>query len=60
MIKLMTLALIAIGSQSGMVAAYPVNSRDEDPKYMLIGHKENACCIDAREDGLLVTGSWDK
>jgi hypothetical protein len=43
-----------------MVAAYPIDSREDDPKYLLIGHKENACCIDASADGKIVTGSWDK
>lgn len=31
-----------------------------DPVYSLVGHGENVCALDARPDGTIISGSWDR
>ncbi|TYJ54476.1 hypothetical protein B9479_004895 [Cryptococcus floricola] len=62
-------AYLLVGSQSGILASYPLPSPETappaqdvlpEPVHTLIEHSQNLCCIDVSQDALVATGSWDK
>ncbi|WVQ77835.1 hypothetical protein IAR50_007530 [Cryptococcus sp. DSM 104548] len=62
-------AYLLVGSQSGILASYPLPSEGSapptedvlpEPVHTLIEHSQNLCCMDVSKGGLIATGSWDK
>ncbi|RKP17919.1 PFU-domain-containing protein [Rozella allomycis CSF55] len=52
--------LILSGGSDKIVYGYSVEGMEEEPIITLVGHESNVCSIDVSNNGLIVTGSWDK
>lgn len=48
------------GGAETVINVYPLDSPSNEPKYALIGHRDNVCTLNASPSGLIISGSWDK
>ncbi|KAI0273434.1 phospholipase A-2-activating protein [Gloeopeniophorella convolvens] len=51
---------IVTGGQDSIINVWPIEPSRAEPSYTLLGHADNICALHAREDGTVVSGSWDK
>ncbi|EJD53176.1 PFU-domain-containing protein [Auricularia subglabra TFB-10046 SS5] len=52
---------VVTGGQDTVINVFSLaeDAKDE-PVYSLVGHSENVCALDARPDGTIISGSWDR
>lgn len=55
-----TIGYMLTGGAETIINVYPLDSPSNEPKYALIGHKENVCALNASSSGLIISGSWDR
>jgi phospholipase A-2-activating protein len=65
----LTADYLLIGSSKGLLSSYQIPATTNDastvdaptlePFHTLIEHRQNLCCIDASQGGLVASGSWD-
>lgn len=49
------------GGQDTVINVFSLQEPTKDePAFSLIGHSENVCALDARTDGTIISGSWDR
>ena len=48
------------GGFDKIINVFALGTGVSEPKYSLLGHKENVCSLDVSGSGLILSGSWDK
>ena len=48
------------GGQDAIINVYALESGRTEPIYTLLGHSDNICSLRATQDGVIISGSWDK
>ncbi|KAI0780583.1 phospholipase A-2-activating protein [Trametes elegans] len=48
------------GGQDTVINVFALPSAKGEPNFSLLGHTDNVCALHTAEDGLIISGSWDK
>lgn len=52
---------VVTGGQDTVINVFSLEAdAKSEPVYSLLGHTENVCTLDARPDGTIISGSWDR
>ncbi|KAF8509690.1 WD40-repeat-containing domain protein [Gautieria morchelliformis] len=51
---------LVAGGQDAIITVFSLGATREDPDFTLVGHTDNVCTLNTSNDGLILSGSWDK